>query len=380
MKDNRLLVVIGPCSIHDPIAAYDYAERLHKISNLVSDKYLIIMRVYFEKPRTTTGWKGYINDPHLDDSCDMEYGLNEARKLLIKITKLGLPIATEFLDPIVPQYTADLISWAAIGARTTESQTHREMASGLSMPVGFKNGTDGNIQVAINAISSASIPHSFLGIDQDGKTSVVTTEGNPNTHLVLRGGENKPNFENNEVQEALKKLKELNVNPGLMIDCSHANANKISLNQINVWNSIINQRKNGNFSIIGAMIESFIESLPMKYETIIGENGFRLSGGEKQRLSIARAIAADPKILVLDEATSSLDSDAEFKVQVAIQNALSNRTAIVIAHRFSTLSKLSKIIVMNDGKVEAIGTSESLYKESSTFKQLYDLQFGRSES
>ena len=197
MKDNRLLVVIGPCSIHDPIAAYDYAKRLHKISNLVSDKYLIIMRVYFEKPRTTTGWKGYINDPHLDDSCDMEYGLNEARKLLIKITKLGLPIATEFLDPIVPQYTADLISWAAIGARTTESQTHREMASGLSMPVGFKNGTDGNIQVAINAISSASIPHSFLGIDQDGKTSVVTTEGNPNTHLVLRGGENKPNFENN---------------------------------------------------------------------------------------------------------------------------------------------------------------------------------------
>ncbi len=274
MKDNRLLVVIGPCSIHDPIAAYDYAERLHKISNLVSDKYLIIMRVYFEKPRTTTGWKGYINDPHLDDSCDMEYGLSEARKLLIKITKLGLPIATEFLDPIVPQYTADLISWAAIGARTTESQTHREMASGLSMPVGFKNGTDGNIQVAINAISSASIPHSFLGIDQDGKTSVVTTEGNPNTHLVLRGGENKPNFENNEVQEALKKLKELNVNPGLMIDCSHANANKISLNQIKVWNSIINQRKNGNFSIIGAMIESFIESDNQK---IAGEYKYGLS-------------------------------------------------------------------------------------------------------
>ena len=274
MKDNRLLVVIGPCSIHDPIAAYDYAERLYKISKLVSDKYLIIMRVYFEKPRTTTGWKGYINDPHLDDSCDMEYGLNEARKLLIKITELGLPIATEFLDPIVPQYTADLISWAAIGARTTESQTHREMASGLSMPVGFKNGTDGNIQVAINAIASASIPHSFLGIDQDGKTSVVTTKGNPNTHLVLRGGENKPNFENNEVQEALKKLNELNVNPGLMIDCSHANANKISLNQINVWNSIINQRNNGNFSIIGAMIESFIESDNQK---IVGESKYGLS-------------------------------------------------------------------------------------------------------
>ena len=178
-SDKRLLVVIGPCSIHDPIAAFDYAKRLSKISEAVSEKYFIIMRVYFEKPRTTTGWKGYINDPHLDDSCDMEFGLNEARKLLIKIAQLGLPIATEFLDPIVPQYTADLISWAAIGARTTESQTHREMASGLSMPVGFKNGTDGNIQVAINAISSASIPHSFLGIDQDGKTSIVTTEGNP---------------------------------------------------------------------------------------------------------------------------------------------------------------------------------------------------------
>jgi len=273
-SDKRLLVVIGPCSIHDPIAAFDYAKRLSKISEAVSEKYFIIMRVYFEKPRTTTGWKGYINDPHLDDSCDMEFGLNEARKLLIKIARLGLPIATEFLDPIVPQYTADLISWAAIGARTTESQTHREMASGLSMPVGFKNGTDGNIQVAINAISSASIPHSFLGIDQDGKTSIVTTEGNPNTHLVLRGGEEKPNFEDKEVRSALEKLENLNVNSGVMIDCSHANANKISLNQLNVWKSIINQRNNGNNSIIGAMIESFIESDNKK---IVGESKYGLS-------------------------------------------------------------------------------------------------------
>ena len=273
-SDKRLLVVIGPCSIHDPIAAFDYAKRLSKISEAVSEKYFIIMRVYFEKPRTTTGWKGYINDPHLDDSCDMEFGLNEARKLLIKIARLGLPIATEFLDPIVPQYTADLISWAAIGARTTESQTHREMASGLSMPVGFKNGTDGNIQVAINAISSASIPHSFLGIDQDGKTSIVTTEGNPNTHLVLRGGEEKPNFEDKEVRSALEKLENLNVNSGVMIDCSHANANKISSNQINVWKSIINQRNTGNHSIIGAMIESFIESDNKK---IVGESKYGLS-------------------------------------------------------------------------------------------------------
>ena len=232
------------------------------------------MRVYFEKPRTTTGWKGFINDPHLDDSCDMGYGLKEARKLLIEISKMGLPIATEFLDPIIPQYTADLISWAAIGARTTESQTHREMASGLSMPVGFKNGTDGNIQVAINAISSASIAHSFLGIDQDGRTSVITTEGNPNTHLVLRGGENSPNFEDPEVQIALNKLNNANIDPKLMIDCSHANANKIASNQINVWNNIIKQRSNGNYSIIGAMIESFIEP---ENKSIIGENRYGLS-------------------------------------------------------------------------------------------------------
>ena len=273
-KDKRLLVIIGPCSIHDTDAAFEYAKRLIKLSESVNDKYFVVMRVYFEKPRTTTGWKGFINDPHLDDSCDMEYGLKEARKLLIEISKMGLPMATEFLDPIIPQYTADLISWAAIGARTTESQTHREMASGLSMPVGFKNGTDGNIQVAINAISSASIPHSFLGIDQDGRTSVITTEGNPNTHLVLRGGENSPNFENPEVQIALKKLNDANIDPKLMIDCSHANANKIASNQINVWDNIIKQRSNGNYSIIGAMIESFIESENKK---IIGENRYGLS-------------------------------------------------------------------------------------------------------
>lgn len=273
-EDSRLLVIIGPCSIHDPKAALDYAHRLHAITEQVNEKYLIVMRVYFEKPRTTTGWKGFINDPYLDDSCNMEHGLREARKLLIQITELGLPIATEFLDPIVPQYTADLISWSAIGARTTESQTHREMASGLSMPVGFKNGTDGNIQVAINAISSASITHSFLGIDPKGQTAVITTTGNPNTHLVLRGGDKNPNYKEDKVKDSINKLKEAGLNPSLMVDCSHANADKISSNQIKVWEDILNQRAAGNKSIIGVMIESFIEAENIK---IIGKQLYGLS-------------------------------------------------------------------------------------------------------
>ncbi|NNJ69807.1 MAG: 3-deoxy-7-phosphoheptulonate synthase [Kiritimatiellales bacterium] len=259
LEDDRLLVVIGPCSIHDPVAVLDYAKRLAKIAEQVKDKYFIVMRVYFEKPRTTIGWKGFINDPHLDDTCDMEYGLHTARKLLLDIINLGLPVATEFLDPIVPQYTADLISWSAIGARTTESQTHREMASGLSMPVGFKNATDGNIQVAINAIQSASIPHSFLGIDQDGRTAVVTTTGNPNTHLVLRGGDKQPNFELPEVTYAACKLDEAGLPASLMVDCSHANASKVARNQVKVWESIQKQRAKGNCPVTGVMVESFIE-------------------------------------------------------------------------------------------------------------------------
>jgi 3-deoxy-7-phosphoheptulonate synthase len=259
LKDPRLLVVIGPCSIHDPEAALDYARRLADLAERVKDKYFLVMRVYFEKPRTTIGWKGFINDPRLDDSCDMEHGLHAARKLMLDIVELGLPIATEFLDPIVPQYTADLVSWSAIGARTTESQTHREMASGLSMPVGFKNATDGNIQVAINAIQSASIAHSFLGIDLDGHTAVVKTTGNPNTHLVLRGGEKQPNFEIPEVTYAACKLEAAGLEPSVMIDCSHANANKVARNQIRVWKDILKQRSKGGNPITGAMIESFIE-------------------------------------------------------------------------------------------------------------------------
>ena len=259
LKDPRMLVVIGPCSIHDPQAALDYAQRLAAIAEQVKDRYFIVMRVYYEKPRTTIGWKGFINDPHLDDSCDMEYGLHAARKLMLDIIKLGLPIATEFLDPIVPQYTADMVSWSAIGARTTESQTHREMASGLSMPVGFKNATDGNIEVAINAIESSSIPHSFLGIDQEGRTAVVTTAGNPNTHLVLRGGNKQPNYEFPEVTYAGCKLEAAGLEASLMVDCSHANASKIARNQIKVWESILKQRATGNSPITGAMVESFIK-------------------------------------------------------------------------------------------------------------------------
>ncbi|VGO12904.1 Phospho-2-dehydro-3-deoxyheptonate aldolase, Tyr-sensitive [Pontiella desulfatans] len=258
LRDDRMLVVIGPCSIHDPSAALDYAQRLAKVADQVKDRYFIVMRVYFEKPRTTIGWKGFINDPHLDDSCDMEFGLHAARKLLLDIAMLGLPIATEFLDPIVPQYTADLVSWSAIGARTTESQTHREMSSGLSMPVGFKNATDGNIEIAINAIESASNAHSFLGIDQDGHTAIVKTTGNPNTHLVLRGGK-QPNYQFPEVTYAACKLEAAGLEKTLMVDCSHANASKVARNQVKVWESILEQRAKGNCPITGAMVESFIE-------------------------------------------------------------------------------------------------------------------------
>lgn len=274
LRDDRLLIVIGPCSIHDPEAALDYAKRLAKIAEQVKDRYFIVMRVYFEKPRTTIGWKGFINDPHLDGSTDMEYGLRAARKLLLDIANLGLPIATEFLDPIVPQYTADLVSWSAIGARTTESQTHREMSSGLSMPVGFKNATDGNIVIAINAIESASNPHSFLGIDQDGHTAVVKTAGNPNTHLVLRGGKG-PNFQYPEVTYAACKLEEAGLEPSLMVDCSHANAGKVARNQVKVWNSIIAQREKDNCPISGVMVESFIE-----------EGNQKIAGDLKYGLSI----------------------------------------------------------------------------------------------
>ena len=258
--DDRLLVVVGPCSIHDPEAALDYARRLAGLRRKVSSRYFIVMRVYFEKPRTTTGWKGLINDPHLDDSCDVAHGISVARKLLLDIVGLGLPVGTEFLDPIIPQYTADLVSWAAIGARTTESQTHREMASGLSMPVGFKNGTDGSVQTAIDAMKSARAPHSFLGIDQDGVTSIVTTSGNPDSHAVLRGGREGANYHPHDVAAACEALRKADLQPALMVDCSHSNSGKDPRRQPDVWRSVLEQRASGRREIIGAMIESHLHA------------------------------------------------------------------------------------------------------------------------
>ncbi len=257
-EDHRLLVVVGPCSIHDPEAAIDYARRLAALNDQVKDRYFIVMRVYFEKPRTTVGWKGLINDPHLDESCDVAHGIAVARQLLLDIAECGLPTATEFLDPIIPQYIADLISWAAIGARTTESQTHREMASGLSMPVGFKNGTDGSVQTALDAMKSARAPHSFLGIDQDGATSIIKTAGNPDSHLVLRGGRSGGNYGPEHVAAASEALRKAGLLPAVMVDCSHANSGKDPLRQPDVWKSILSQRGNGRREIIGAMLESNI--------------------------------------------------------------------------------------------------------------------------
>ena len=257
-EDPRLLVVIGPCSIHEDKSALEYAARLAALQKEVADKMEIVMRVYFEKPRTTIGWKGLINDPHLDGSQDIETGLQIARKLLLDITGMGLPAATEFLDPIVPQYTADLISWAAIGARTTESQTHREMASGLSMPVGLKNATDGSLQVAIDAIGAARHPHSFLGINEDGVTSIVRTTGNPHGHIVLRGGRAKTNYDAESIREAEQKLISEKLPPVLMVDCSHANSEKKFAKQEDVWRSVIQQRIGGTHSLIGMMVESHL--------------------------------------------------------------------------------------------------------------------------
>jgi 3-deoxy-7-phosphoheptulonate synthase len=257
-QDDRLLVVVGPCSIHDVAGALDYAGRLNGLRKEFADRMEIVMRVYFEKPRTTVGWKGLINDPHLDGSQDIDSGLKMARRLLLDLAGLGLPAATEFLDPIIPQYTADLITWSAIGARTTESQTHRELASGLSMPVGFKNATDGSLQIAMDAMHSARAPHSFLGIDQDGCTSIVRTSGNPDGHVVLRGGRLRPNYDAASIREAESRLRQAGLPPVLMVDCSHANSGKQPARQEDVWRSILEQRVDGTRSLIGAMLESYL--------------------------------------------------------------------------------------------------------------------------
>ncbi len=257
-QDERKFIVVGPCSIHDVQAAEEYARKLKKLSERVKDKLLLIMRVYFEKPRTTVGWKGLINDPDMDDSFHIEKGLLIARSLLIKIAELGLPTATEALDPIIPQYIGELISWSAIGARTTESQTHREMASGLSMPVGFKNGTDGSIQVALDALQSAIKPHNFLGINQMGQVSIFETTGNPYSHIILRGGGGKPNFDAMSVKIAEEKFKEVNLPARIVIDCSHGNCNKDHRLQSAVFENVIQQILDGNQSIVGLMLESHL--------------------------------------------------------------------------------------------------------------------------
>jgi 3-deoxy-7-phosphoheptulonate synthase len=254
-KDARLMVITGPCSIHDEQAALEYARRLIDLQQRVQKSIYLVMRVYFEKPRTTVGWKGLINDPNLDGSYDVIAGLKKARRLLGQITSMGLPTATELLDPFIPQYIAGLVCWAAIGARTTESQTHREMASGLSMPVGLKNGTDGNLDVALNAMIAAGSPQHFLGIDHKGQASVVRTTGNPYAHVVLRGGR-RPNYDSCSIREALDKLRAKELTEALVVDCSHSNSRKRFKEQGVAWKDVIQQRIAGNDAIVGLMLES----------------------------------------------------------------------------------------------------------------------------
>ncbi|MDZ4103360.1 MAG: 3-deoxy-7-phosphoheptulonate synthase [Hydrogenophaga sp.] len=263
-KDDRLLVIIGPCSIHDPVAAVDYARRLKPLRDQYADTLEIVMRVYFEKPRTTVGWKGLINDPYLDESFRIDEGLRIARQLLIEINRLGLPAGSEFLDVISPQYIGDLISWGAIGARTTESQVHRELASGLSAPIGFKNGTDGNIKIATDAIQAASRGHHFLSVHKNGQVAIVQTNGNKDCHVILRGGK-APNYDATSVAASVKELEAAKLPPRLMVDCSHANSSKQHEKQLEVARDIAGQITSGSRSIFGVMIESHIEAGAQKF-------------------------------------------------------------------------------------------------------------------
>jgi 3-deoxy-7-phosphoheptulonate synthase len=257
-KDPRLLVVVGPCSVHDPKAALDYARRLAGVAKQMGDRLLIVMRVYFEKPRTTTGWKGLINDPHLDGSGDVNAGLRMARKLLLEVVDLGLPVGCEFLDPITPQYISDTVAWGAIGARTAESQTHRQLGSGLSMPIGFKNRTDGNIQVAVDAVRAAAVSHAFAGIDDAGAPAILHTTGNPDCHIILRGGHGTPNYHVPEVEDALVTLGISGLPERLVIDASHDNSGKDPEKQFFAAGEIADQIADGNKAIVGVMLESFL--------------------------------------------------------------------------------------------------------------------------
>jgi 3-deoxy-7-phosphoheptulonate synthase len=272
-EDPRLFVVIGPCSIHDIKAAREYADRLKRLADEVKDSLYLIMRVYFEKPRTTVGWKGLINDPFMDDSFHIEKGLHMARELLLHLAETGLPTATEALDPITPQYLSDLITWTAIGARTTESQTHREMASGLSTPLGFKNGTDGSLTVAINALQSAALPHHFLGINQEGQCAVFRTRGNRYGHIVLRGGNGKPNYDSVSIALAEQELAKAKLPGSIAVDCSHGNSNKDPERQPRVAENCVNQIVEGNRSIVGLMLESHLhdgrQSIPADLSQLV---------------------------------------------------------------------------------------------------------------
>jgi 3-deoxy-7-phosphoheptulonate synthase len=307
-KDSRQFMIVGPCSIHDAKAALEYAEKLKTLANKVEDKLLIVMRVYFEKPRTTVGWKGLINDPDINGSFDVQKGLLTARQLLIKIAELGLPAATESLDPVTPQYLSELVSWTAIGARTIESQTHREMASGLSMPVGFKNSTDGNIQVALDAIQAARTSHRFLGIDQLGQMRIFQTKGNVDGHLILRGGGGNPNFDAATVAWVEKKLEELQLPKRIVIDCSHGNSHKQHNLQAAAFNDVLQQILDGNQSIVGMMIESNLhegnQKIPhdlsqLKYGVSVTDKCINWQETEEIILSAYERLSADRKVKLL---------------------------------------------------------------------------------
>ena len=276
-KDHRMMVIVGPCSIHDRKAAMDYANRLHALAKTVGDRILVVMRVYFEKPRTTVGWKGLINDPHLNDTFDISAGLHQARELLLEINELGLPAATEVLEPVTPQYVADLVTVAAIGARTTESPTHRQMSSGLSMPVGFKNGTDGSLQVALDAMQAAKHPHAFLGIDGMGRTCIVNTAGNPWGFLILRGGRSGPNYSHDFLKDATDKLAAGKFVPSVVVDCSHANSDKDHRKQAIAWKDVVEQRAQGNKLITGLMLESNIGAGAQKLTTDLAKLQYGVS-------------------------------------------------------------------------------------------------------
>ena len=265
-KDPRILVIAGPCSVDDPAAAEEYAERLALLSEKVADKMLLVMRTYFEKPRTTLGWKGFVYDPFLDNTFNMEKGLRESRKLLLKLVDLSLPSATEFLDPLIPQYLSDLISWAAIGARTVESQTHRQLASGLSMPVGFKNATDGAISVAVDAILTAKSRHSFLGISNDGRTGVFSTKGNHFCHVVLRGSSQTPNYGSENVAYTVELMRKQNLIPSIVVDCSHGNSRKDPLKQEAVLKDVTEQIAAGQKALSGVMLESYLKTGKQRVE------------------------------------------------------------------------------------------------------------------